>query len=91
MHDFLLAKEILKELERIIEEKKLKGVQIVRLEIGMISLAHDDHPEHAEDINVDNLIFSLKSIAKNTQFENVEFEIKKVAGESWRITDIEIE
>jgi Zn finger protein HypA/HybF involved in hydrogenase expression len=91
MHDFLLAKEIIDELKSIVQEKKLGHVKAVSLEIGMISLAHDGYSEHTEDISLENLEFGLKSIAKNTDFESVEFKIKKMAGDNWKITGIEVE
>ncbi len=91
MHDFLLAKEIIDKLKQIVEEKKLSGVRSIKLEIGAISLAHDGFSEHEEDISVENLEFGLKSIAKGTVFENVDFRIGKVAGTDWKITDIEVE
>lgn len=90
MHDFLLAKEIVDELKKIASEKNIKNIKKVSLEIGSISLAHDGLGEHMEDISLENLKFGLKSISKNTLFEKAEFEIKKVAGESWRITDVEV-
>jgi Zn finger protein HypA/HybF involved in hydrogenase expression len=90
MHDFILAKEIIDELKVIMAEKKLDTLKKVSLEIGMISLAHDGHPEHTEDISVENLQFGLASIVKNTPLEKVEFSIKKVAGDHWRITDVEV-
>lgn len=90
MHDFILAKEIIDELGKIAAEKKIENIKKVSLEIGLVSLAHDGHPEHTEDISVENLKFGLKNISKNTLFENTEFEIKKTAGESWRITNIEV-
>ena len=90
MHDFILAKEIIDELGAIAKEKKLENIKKVNVEIGMISLAHDGHPEHTEDISVENLQFGLASIAKNTAFEKVEFIIKKIAGDHWKITDIEV-
>ncbi len=91
MHDFLLAKEIIDELNAIMAEKKIVKIKKISLEIGMVSLAHDEYPEHAEDISVENLQFGLKSIAKNTPFENVEFMIKKIVGNDWRIASIETE
>jgi len=91
MHDFILAKEIIDELGAIMKEKKLESVKKVKLEIGMISLAHDGHAEHMEDISVENLQFGLASIAKNTPLERVEFEIKKVAGDNWKIVEVEAE
>ncbi|OGI15724.1 MAG: hypothetical protein A2Z52_00975 [Candidatus Moranbacteria bacterium RBG_19FT_COMBO_42_6] len=91
MHDFLLAKEIVRELEKIIPEKGLNKPKKVRIEIGSIALSHNGMPEHSEDINLENLAFGLESIAKNTILEGVKFEIKKVAGENWKITNIEVE
>lgn len=67
------------------------GVKSVSIEIGSISLAHDGHPEHTEDISLSNLEFGLKSIAKGTVFENTNFKMKKVNGDNWKITDIEVE
>ncbi|OGI28427.1 MAG: hypothetical protein A2288_02815 [Candidatus Moranbacteria bacterium RIFOXYA12_FULL_44_15] len=90
MHDFLLAKEIIDELKKIVVEKNIKRVKNVSLEIGTISLAHDGHPEHTEDISVENLEFGLKNIAKNTPFEETVLKIKKVKGESWKITEIKV-
>ena len=90
MHDFILAKEIVDELNLIIAEKKLDKIGVVSLEIGVISLAHDGHLEHTEDISIENLRFGLENITKNTDLEKVQFNIKKVAGNNWKITDIEI-
>jgi len=90
MHDFLLAKEIIDELKIITQEKKLENIRSVNVEIGTIALVHDGFPEHTEDISLENLQFGLESIAKNTQFKDVKFNIKKVAGENWRITDVEV-
>lgn len=88
MHDFFLAKEIVDKLLVIAEEKKLEKISSVSLEIGSISLAHDGYPEHLEDISLENLEFGLKSISRNTILENATFNIKKVSGEHWAITNI---
>jgi len=90
MHDFILAKEIIDELSNIAREKKLGNIKKVSLEIGMISLAHDGYPEHTEDISIENLEFGIRSISKDTIFKNVEFIIKKVAGNYWKIINIEV-
>lgn len=90
MHDFILAKEIIDELQSILIEKKLAKIKSVSLEVGLISLAHDGHPEHVEDISIENLKFGLKNIIKNTGLENIDFKIKKVAGEHWKIVEIEV-
>jgi Zn finger protein HypA/HybF involved in hydrogenase expression len=91
MHDFLLAKEIFDELDRIIQENNFSCVKKVYIEIGQVSMAHDGHSEHAEDISLDNLQFGLESIIKNTPLENTVFSLQKVAGNDWKITDIEVE
>lgn len=90
MHDFLLAREIIDELKKIISEKKIEKIKKVELEIGLVGLAHDGHAEHTEDISIENLEFGLKNISKNTPFENTKFEIKKTTGESWKITGVEV-
>lgn len=90
MHDFILAKEIIDELKIISQEKKLEKIRSVNVEIGTIALAHDGFEEHTEDISLENLQFGLESIAKNTEFVGVKFNIKKVVGENWKITNIEI-
>lgn len=90
MHDFILAKEILDELKMITHEKNIKNIKKVLVEIGQIFLAHDGHPEHTEDISEENLRFGLESIAKNTPFKDALFKIKKVTGDNWRITEIEV-
>jgi len=90
VHDFILAKEIIDELKRISQEKKLGQIRSVNVEIGTIALAHDGFEEHTEDISLENLQFGLQSIAKNTEFSEVKFNIKKVAGENWKITEVEV-
>jgi Zn finger protein HypA/HybF involved in hydrogenase expression len=90
MHDFLLAKEIIDELKIITQEKKLEKIKSVNVEIGQIALAHDGFEQHTEDISEENLQFGLQSIAKGTEFSDVKFNIKKVAGENWKITDVEV-
>lgn len=91
MHDFLLAKEIIDELKKIVAEKKLKRIKRVFVEIGSVALAHDGFAEHTEDISEENLAFGLDSIAKKSGFPGVEFRIAKKSGNNWKITDIEVE
>lgn len=90
MHDFLLAKEIIDETLKVAKEKSLENIKSVNVEIGTIALAHDGHPEHTEDISIENLQFGLQSIAKNTILKDTEFIIKKVEGDNWKITNIKI-
>lgn len=89
MHDFLLAKEIVDEVLKITQEKKLTKVSSVKIEIGQISLAHDGHEEHVEDVSEENLRFGIEGISKNTILKNTKFEIEKVEGEHWRIVEME--
>ena len=90
MHDFMLAKEIMDELQKIALEKKLEKVKAVALEIGTISMAHDGHGEHMEDIDPENLRFGLEGIAKNTPFEGASFVVNKTSGNNWKIIKIEV-
>jgi Zn finger protein HypA/HybF involved in hydrogenase expression len=89
MHDFLLAKEIVDEVLKIVEEKKLTKISKVEVEIGLIAMAHDGHEEHTEDISIENLQFGISAIAKDTILKETVFEIKKVQGEHWRLTSID--
>ena len=89
MHDFLLAKEIIQELEQIVQKKGLNKPKSVDIEIGSITLTHDGIPEHAQEINLENLKFGLKSIAKNTILKDTLFKIKKTKGDDWKIVNIE--
>ncbi len=84
----MLAKEIVDVLLSAAKEKNLAKIDSVDLEIGSIALAHDGYPEHTEDISIENLEFGLKSIAHNTLLENTVFNIKKVAGDNWKIAGI---
>lgn len=90
MHDFLLAKQIIDELQRVIREKKLKNIRSVSLEIGSISMSHDGHPEHLEEIDPENLRFGLESLAKEGPLKGARFNIRKIPGNDWKITDIEV-
>lgn len=94
MHDFLLAKQIVDEVLKVAAENHAlagRNIKSVSVEIGSVTLAHDGHSEHMEDISIDNLRFGIENITRNTILKNTIFKIKKVAGESWRITDIEVE
>ena len=90
MHDFMLAKEIMDELQKIAEAKKLERIKAVALEIGTISMAHDGHGEHMEDIDPENLRFGLEGIAKGTPYEGASFVINKVSGNNWKIINMEV-
>lgn len=89
MHDFLLAKEIVDEVLSVAAEKKLSTVKKVSVEIGQIAMAHDGHEEHVEDISLDNLQFGISTVAQKTILSETVFDIKKVPGEHWKLTNIE--
>lgn len=86
----MLAKEIVEEISKVAKEKKIVNVKNVNLEIRSIALAHDGMPEHAEDIDLENLRFSLESIAPKYGLDKAKFNIKKTAGDNWKIMDIEV-
>ena len=88
MHDFLIAKDIVRDLKGIIEERNIENVSEVDLEIGVVALAHDGLPEHEEDITIENLMFGLEGITKNTELQDVKFNVKKIEGPNWKITNI---
>lgn len=90
MHDFLLAKEIIEEILKIVEEKKLSGVKSASIEIGSVALAHDGLPHHAEDVSLENLEFGLKNIAQKTILKDARFKIKKTEGRNWKIVNLEV-
>jgi Zn finger protein HypA/HybF involved in hydrogenase expression len=85
----MLAKEIVDEIMKIVRSEKLSQIERVSLEIGQIALAHDGHPEHTEDISIENLQFGIKNIVKGTMFEKTKFHIKKVQGDHWHLSEIE--
>jgi Zn finger protein HypA/HybF involved in hydrogenase expression len=88
MHDFLLAKEIVEKTKQVAEEKGLKSVSLIEVEIGQIALAHDGFEEHLEDISEENLRFGIENISKGSVLENAKIEIRKVEGEHWKLTKI---
>jgi Zn finger protein HypA/HybF involved in hydrogenase expression len=85
----MLAKEIVDEVLKIVQEKKLSKVNKVSVEIGQIAMAHDGHEQHVEDISEENLQFGIAAVAKDTILEKTIFEIKKVQGEHWKLTELD--
>ena len=86
----MLAKDIVEKISKIAKKRKLVNVKSVNLEIGSVALTHGGLSEHAEDIDLDNLTFSLESIAPKYGLDKAKFNIKKTAGDNWKITDIEV-
>lgn len=89
MHDFMLAKEIIDDVLKIAAEKKLTKVSRVKIEIGQIAMAHDGHEEHVEDISEENLRFGIEGISKNTILKDTKFDIVKIDGDHWKISELE--
>jgi len=95
MHDFLLAKEIVDEVLAIAKEKNIENIKLVSLEIGSGSIPHNhhhthEHDEHMDDLNMENVQFGLESVVRNTVLQDTKFEITKVDGNNWKITNINI-
>lgn len=88
MHDFILAKEIADKVLEVARENNLEKISEVVLELGTVSLAHDEFEEHAEDISEDNLRFGLEEILKQSGFSNIDFKISKVEGENWKLVSM---
>jgi len=88
MHDFLLAKEIADKIAIVAKENNLEKISEIVLEIGTVSLAHDEFEEHAEEISVDNLKFGLEEVLKSNGFSEINFKITKVAGDNWKLVSI---
>ncbi len=88
MHDFILAKEIVDKVLEIARENKLEKISQVVLELGTVSLAHDEFEEHTEDISEDNLRFGMEEILKQSGFSNIDFKISKVNGDNWKLVSI---
>ncbi|MDO8529381.1 MAG: hypothetical protein Q7S18_01805 [bacterium] len=86
----MLAKEIIDEILKIVQEKKLANIKSATLELGSIALSHDNFPKHLEDTNINNLIFALKNISKNSILKNTKFRIHQVSGDNWKVKSIEM-
>lgn len=82
MHDFHLADQILKTVLEYAEKNGFKNVKKVEIELGSIL-------EHGEYILPENLIFNFKLLSKNTLAETAELDIKKIAGDNWKLISIE--
>jgi Zn finger protein HypA/HybF involved in hydrogenase expression len=82
MHDFHLADTILKIVLEYAEKNNLKSIKKIELELGSIL-------EHDEVISSENLIFNFNLLSKNTIAQSAELNIKKIAGDSWKLISIE--
>lgn len=81
MHDLHLAQQILKTVLEYAQKNGFKNVKKVEIELGSIL-------EHGEYILPENLIFNFNLLCKNTIAESAELEIKKIAGDSWKLVSI---
>lgn len=88
MHDLLAAKEIIDTALIAANEKKLKKITKIVIELGNKEYSHGDHT-HLETINPENLEFNLNLVVKNTIAENAKFIIKKSDIPDIRVKEIE--
>lgn len=91
MHDLILAQQIIKEIQRVAKEKGIDKIKKVGIEIGSVALAHDNLPEHIDEIDPGNIKFLLEKLAQNSGLDKAIFDIKKIPGNSWKILEIKIE
>jgi len=82
MHDLHLTQQILKTVLEYAEKNGFKNVKKVEIELGSIL-------EHGEYILPENLIYNFKLLSKNTPAQNAELDIKKIAGDSWKLVAID--
>lgn len=98
MHDFHLADTILKTVLEYAQKNGFKKISKIEIELGSI-IDPPATPEHAhacdggrghdEVISPENLIFNFKLLSKNTIAETAELEVKKIAGDSWKLISID--
>ena len=82
MHDFHLADQIYKTISDYAQKNQLKKVTRAVIELGSIV-------EHGEEILPANLDFNIKMLAKGGVAEGIDLDIKRVAGDSWILKEIE--
>ena len=81
MHDFHLAREILKTILEYAHKNGLKNISKIEIELGSIL-------EHGELIEPENLIHNFKLLSEKTITKNAELKIKKIAGDNWKLISI---
>jgi Zn finger protein HypA/HybF involved in hydrogenase expression len=82
MHDFHLAREILKIVLEYAHKNNLKNISKIEIELGNIL-------EHGEIIEPENLIYHFKLLAENTIAKNTELKITKIKGDKWKLISIQ--
>lgn len=82
MHDFHLAREILKTVLEYAQKNGFKNVSKIEIKLGTIS-------EHGEVILPENLIHNFKLLSEQTITKNAELNIKKIKGDEWKLISIE--
>lgn len=88
MHDIILAKQIIDEISKIAKARKFDNIKSVSLEIGSVALAHNNLPEHIDEIDPGNLEFILENMASKYGLGKAKFDIKKISGDNWKILEI---
>jgi Zn finger protein HypA/HybF involved in hydrogenase expression len=82
MHDLLAAKDILETALKEADEKKLKKITSLVIEMGKVI-------DHGEAIKKENLEFNLDMVSKGTLAENAQYVIKETDGSDIRLVEIE--
>lgn len=82
MHDFYLAKDILKTVLEYADKNGFKKISKIEIELGSLV-------EHGEEILSENLIYNFKLLSKNTIAENAKIKINKIKGDTWRLLEID--
>lgn len=82
MHDFHLADTIFRTIMENAEKNGLKKVTKATIELGSVV-------EHGEEILPDNLKFNIKMLAEGTIAGGLDVEVTSVAGDSWKLKDID--
>lgn len=88
MHDLLAAKDIMDIALKTAQDKKLKKITRMMVELGNKEYEHGGH-KHFEEISPENLEFNLRLLVKNTIAENAEIIIERTSDPDIRLKEIE--
>ncbi len=82
MHDLYAAQDILAAALKTAQQKKLKKISNLVVELGKIE-------DHGDEITEENLKFNIKMLSKNTIAENAQVIIKRKKGQQCVLTALE--
>jgi len=81
MHDLHVADKIHKLVLQNAQQNNLRSVKNIEIELGSVI-------EHGADISAENLQFNLQMLNKRTLAGGAQVNIKKVAGNDWKLVSI---